>query len=638
MMPKQPQAPGDSESFESMSVHESDLLGAAHDTPHLLVIEDDADFRRQLSDYFEYLGWAATIVAHADPAEAAFARLGADLILCDVMLPGRDGFDLIAALRKLPGGEDVPVVMISAFWQDRGRFEERLRAIGAVEFLRKPLSILELGRRLAALLEDPEAAGAPSVATRSGQFRNVAVDADVLEGRGLLPTVGSFRPVQLVDLLIRLFEQRRSGTLTLSGDRERELWFLDGYPVWAESTEPREDLPALLVSERLLPLGEVPGLLLRSRQQGRPVRALLLEDGRIPEQKLLLMERRRIKAIIQGAFAVPDGYFEFVEGDGFAAQVGIFEHHPVPLLWQVLQAIPLRELAAELGRESTRLLVRGPQFDRLHSELKLPAEVAWLDGALAEGMSIQLLLEQTRAGAEVLLRAVWLMLRLGIAQTVSEDRAPLLGRRLRPGRTRPPTLLVQTNANDRTLTDESRRVLRDYLLFMNAGYYQLLGVSETADGEQIRAAWRARAATWRPVAVDDSGPPDVRVRARELLARLAEAHDTLADPEKRAVYDSRPRDRQDDAFRGVTTTERLRQARQALTDRRFEDAMPDFRAILRRHPLSLEALVGLARCLYEQREAFGETGKHEALELIEQGLDIAPDEPELLDLKDRLGV
>ena len=489
MMPKQPQAPGDSESFESMSVHESDLLGAAHDTPHLLVIEDDADFRRQLSDYFEYLGWAATIVAHADPAEAAFARLGADLILCDVMLPGRDGFDLIAALRKLPGGEDVPVVMISAFWQDRGRFEERLRAIGAVEFLRKPLSILELGRRLAALLEDPEAAGAPSVATRSGQFRNVAVDADVLEGRGLLPTVGSFRPVQLVDLLIRLFEQRRSGTLTLSGDRERELWFLDGYPVWAESTEPREDLPALLVSERLLPLGEVPGLLLRSRQQGRPVRALLLADGRIPEQKLLLMERRRIKAIIQGAFAVPDGYFEFVEGDGFAAQVGIFEHHPVPLLWQVLQAIPLRELAAELGRESTRLLVRGPQFDRLHSELKLPAEVAWLDGALAEGMSIQLLLEQTRAGAEVLLRAVWLMLRLGIAQTVSEDRAPLLGRRLRPGRTRPPTLLVQTNANDRTLTDESRRVLRDYLLFMNAGYYQLLGVSETADGEQIRAAW-----------------------------------------------------------------------------------------------------------------------------------------------------
>lgn len=76
-----------------------------------------------------------------------------DLILLDMMMPGRSGLDVLAELRDDPAFATTPVIMLTARAQANDR--EAAAAGGATEFLPKPFSPLELADRVGRLLESP---------------------------------------------------------------------------------------------------------------------------------------------------------------------------------------------------------------------------------------------------------------------------------------------------------------------------------------------------------------------------------------------------------------------------------------------------------------------------------------------------
>lgn len=76
-----------------------------------------------------------------------------DLILLDMMMPGRSGLDVLAELRHDPAFATTPVIMLTARAQANDR--EAAAAGGATEFLPKPFSPLELADRVGRLLESP---------------------------------------------------------------------------------------------------------------------------------------------------------------------------------------------------------------------------------------------------------------------------------------------------------------------------------------------------------------------------------------------------------------------------------------------------------------------------------------------------
>lgn len=114
----------------------------------ILLAEDDADMARFVSDALTKQGH--DVVSVTDGAEALKLGLegGWGLVVLDRMLPGRDGLDVLRALRG--NGHNVPVLMLTAL----GQIEDRVAGLdaGADDYLVKPFALSELLARLNALI------------------------------------------------------------------------------------------------------------------------------------------------------------------------------------------------------------------------------------------------------------------------------------------------------------------------------------------------------------------------------------------------------------------------------------------------------------------------------------------------------
>ncbi|PLC05095.1 DNA-binding response regulator [Variovorax sp. RO1] len=114
----------------------------------VLVIEDDDDLRDTLLRYLNGVGLSARGVPSAEDVDAELARQHFDAVVCDVNLPGDDGFAVLARLRARSA---MRIVMLTA----RGVANDRLRGLGlgADYYLVKPVNLRELEMVLHNLLQ-----------------------------------------------------------------------------------------------------------------------------------------------------------------------------------------------------------------------------------------------------------------------------------------------------------------------------------------------------------------------------------------------------------------------------------------------------------------------------------------------------
>ncbi len=114
----------------------------------VLVIEDDAAIRRGLVDALGFAGYEVSEAATGDSGETRAIQGDWDLVLLDVILPGRDGRDVLRAVRA--ARPTLPVIMLTAI----GGEDDRVLglALGADDYVVKPFSVRELLARVAAVL------------------------------------------------------------------------------------------------------------------------------------------------------------------------------------------------------------------------------------------------------------------------------------------------------------------------------------------------------------------------------------------------------------------------------------------------------------------------------------------------------
>jgi two-component system response regulator BaeR len=115
--------------------------------PFVLIVEDERRLASVLADYLSASGFESEWIADGREVAAAVRRRAPDLVLLDLMLPGKDGLDVC---RELRGFTDVPIVMVTA------RVEEVDRLIGlelgADDYICKPYSPREVVARVRAIL------------------------------------------------------------------------------------------------------------------------------------------------------------------------------------------------------------------------------------------------------------------------------------------------------------------------------------------------------------------------------------------------------------------------------------------------------------------------------------------------------
>ena len=127
----------------------------------VMIVEDEPKLARLIADYLAAANLASKWIADGNGVEAAVRAEAPQLILLDVMLPGRDGMSICKDLRQFT---DVPIIMVTA------RIDEVDRLLGlnlgADDYICKPFSPRELVARVKAVLRRIDRAAAPSTQAR----------------------------------------------------------------------------------------------------------------------------------------------------------------------------------------------------------------------------------------------------------------------------------------------------------------------------------------------------------------------------------------------------------------------------------------------------------------------------------------
>jgi len=222
----------------------------------LLLVEDEPGLQLTLSDRLAAEGYTVETAGDGDTGLARATAEAFDLVVLDVMLPKRDGFDVCRTLRQR--GVTTPILMLTA----RGQVVDRIVGLklGADDYVTKPFEPLELLARIEALLRRVPAAtlAAPAGIAPGGTARHV-FDEFVMDVRKAELT----RQGEAVELsakefqLLRYFLEHRGATISRD-ELLHEVWgyqntpstrTVDVHVAWLrQKLEPNPKVPQLIVT------------------------------------------------------------------------------------------------------------------------------------------------------------------------------------------------------------------------------------------------------------------------------------------------------------------------------------------------------------------------------------------------------
>ena len=160
-------------------------------TQRILVVDDDRQIVRLMQSYLEKAGYSVLTAYDGDTAMHALRRERPDLVVLDVMLPGRDGWEILSWLRGDEYLSATPVLMLTARVDD----VDKLLGLnlGADDYLTKPFNPDEVVARVRAILRRATGAPAPRHVLQAGGLR---LDADQhvvsVDGRDVSTTPTEF--------------------------------------------------------------------------------------------------------------------------------------------------------------------------------------------------------------------------------------------------------------------------------------------------------------------------------------------------------------------------------------------------------------------------------------------------------------
>lgn len=126
----------------------------------ILVVDDDPQIVRLVRSYLEQAGFTVTTAADGEDALHQVRTARPDLVVLDLMLPGRDGLEVTRTVRRDGALATLPILMLTARVEDIDRILGL--ELGADDYVTKPFNPREIVARVKAILRRAQAAPAPS--------------------------------------------------------------------------------------------------------------------------------------------------------------------------------------------------------------------------------------------------------------------------------------------------------------------------------------------------------------------------------------------------------------------------------------------------------------------------------------------
>jgi len=139
----------------------------------ILVVDDDTEIVRLLRAYLEQEGYQVLAAYDGEEALHVIRRERPDLVVLDLMMPKRDGWDVTRTLRRAPDLSDTPIIMLTARVDDQDKIVGL--ELGADDYVTKPFNPREVVARVRAVLRR---AGGESVSARLLRVGALSIDLD----------------------------------------------------------------------------------------------------------------------------------------------------------------------------------------------------------------------------------------------------------------------------------------------------------------------------------------------------------------------------------------------------------------------------------------------------------------------------
>lgn len=144
----------------------------------ICIVEDDKDIREMEAYALRSAGFEVLSASSSEEFFAGISEKAPELVVLDVMLPGKDGFSILGDLRRNPSTAKVPVMMVTAKTTEL----DKIKGLdsGADDYLTKPFGIMEFLARVRALIRRSEMRSEASPAEKKEAFRLGPIEIDDL--------------------------------------------------------------------------------------------------------------------------------------------------------------------------------------------------------------------------------------------------------------------------------------------------------------------------------------------------------------------------------------------------------------------------------------------------------------------------
>jgi len=139
----------------------------------ILVVDDDREIVRLTRAYLEQSGYQVLVAYDGETALHVLRRESPDLVILDLMLPDRNGFDVTQAVRRDTSLAAMPIIMLTARVDDHDKIVGL--ELGADDYVTKPFNPSELMARIRAVLRRAQGDSTPPKVVRAG---DLVIDAD----------------------------------------------------------------------------------------------------------------------------------------------------------------------------------------------------------------------------------------------------------------------------------------------------------------------------------------------------------------------------------------------------------------------------------------------------------------------------
>ena len=553
----------------------------------VLIVEDDRALARTLARALEQAGYSCRQAHDGIAALSEVAKATPDLLLIDLLLPKKDGQAVISTLQAADATKRIPIIAMSGVFRGADPMKSVIAA-GAKSFIEKPIESHTLIDHVSKLIGKPTP---PELAT----------PADTVD----------LAKEPAIEVLWSAMRAKTTGAVHFeTGKRKKVVVLENGLPLAVRSNLARESL-----GRRLLDAGRIDELtytesVRRSKVTGKRQGELLVQMGAITEAVL------RDTLADQSADKLTE-IFSWTEGRTWT-QTGV---RAVSLSSELLGWTPRLTVMRGVHRVSASIIARrlepyqGCQVSRELISLE--------DGENADAVKLlwEALDEERSLGSLIrdhasTLYGLWLIGALAVH--VDESATP----RTLPG--------VGSTAAVLALEGKLRETLHKQ---KDQNHFEALGIAEDAPGDEVRRAFMTLAKTFHPDKVGRRSPELVDL-AGKVFARISEAHDVLASPEKRQVYVAQLKrnrgaqgDHRQEISRILTAEQQFQRAEEAMRRRDWNGSLEALKWALELDPNEGEFFALRGWVLFLQQQDQGSRNPEPALDQIKKAIALSPQSP-----------